>query len=252
VIFSKHDKNTIYLSLNGYRYNDFKPYVFVSKDNGTNWQDISSNLPLSPVNVIREDINKKQILYVGTDNGVFVSFDSGNQWHPFESTLNRVAVHDLVIQPEKNELLVGTHGRSIYKTKLNVFTHFLNEHNQNKNLTIFKIDDIRHSSSWGRTINYSDELIKTLIQATVYSNQDITLNYSITDKDNNILNQGELKLDKGFNLVEVMPIINTSLNEKKLRKMGLSSRKSDDGNIYLSKGEYRLNISDFSRDFLVK
>ena len=252
VIFSKHDKNTIYLSLNGYRYNDFKPYVFVSKDNGTNWQDISSNLPLSPVNVIREDINKKQILYVGTDNGVFVSFDSGNQWHPFESTLNRVAVHDLVIQPEKNELLVGTHGRSIYKTKLNVFTHFLNEHNQNKNLTIFKIDDIRHSSSWGRIINYSDEVIKTLIEATVYSNQATISNYSITDKDNNILNQGELKFDKGFNLVEIMPVINTSLNEKKLMKMGLSSKKSDDGNIYLSKGEYRLNISDFSRDFLVK
>ena len=115
VIFSKHNQSRIYLSLNGYRKNDFKPYLYLSDDNGISWKEISTNLPLSPVNVIREDIKDEKILYVGTDNGLFVSFDLGSNWHPFSSNLPRVAIHDLVIHEGTNELVIGTHGRSIYK-----------------------------------------------------------------------------------------------------------------------------------------
>ena len=119
-IFSKHNQSRIYLSLNGYRKNDFKPYLYLSDDNGVSWKEISTNLPLSPINVIREDIKDEKILYVGTDNGLFVSFDLGSNWHPFSSNLPRVAIHDLVIHEGTNELVIGTHGRSIYKIELDL------------------------------------------------------------------------------------------------------------------------------------
>ena len=252
VIFSKHENNRIYLSLNGYRYNDFKPYIFLSDDNGDNWENISSNLPLSPVNVIREDINRKEILYAGTDNGLFISFNSGKKWHPFESTLNRVAVHDLVIQTEKNDLLVGTHGRSIYKTNLDLFNDFMIEKNEEKPLIIFEINDLKHSNSWGKKSNYSNVFFKSPVKAIVYSDNSVMYDYTIRDNMNNILNKGQLNFDKGFNNIEILPIISESLNKNKLKKIGLSSDKSEDGNIYLSKGNYTLNINGFSRNFSIK
>ena len=119
VQFSKHDPNRIYATLNGYRWDDFTAYVYVSDDLGTSWTDISSNLPKSAVNVIREDATNKNLLYVGTDNGLFVSIDQGKSWHIFDKNIPRVAVHDLFIQETANDLLVGTHGRSIYLLALN-------------------------------------------------------------------------------------------------------------------------------------
>ena len=72
------------------------------------------------------------------------------------------------------------------------------------------------------------------------------------DNFNNILNKGKLNLDKGFNNIEIMPMINYSIATKKLKKIGISSEKSEDGNIYLPKGDYILKINDFSRKFSIK
>ena len=118
VVLSKHHKNRIYATLNGYRYDDFKPYVFISDDNGKNWKTLSNELPISSVNVIKEDPFNENLVYLGTDNGAYISFDNGDSWQPFSNGLNKVSVHDLVIQSEAKELLLGTHGRSIYKTDL--------------------------------------------------------------------------------------------------------------------------------------
>ena len=83
VVFSKHKENRIYVSLNGYRFDDFKPYVFVTEDNGENWKSIHSNLPISSVNVIKEDPYYEDLLYLGTDNGVYMSLDKGLSWNSF-------------------------------------------------------------------------------------------------------------------------------------------------------------------------
>ncbi|MDB4773351.1 glycosyl hydrolase, partial [Flavobacteriaceae bacterium] len=131
IIASEHKKDRVYITLNGYRNDDFKPYVYVSDDRGAHWKSIQSNLPDSPVNVIREDPTNDQILYLGNDQGTFVSFDQGLKWQAFKNGLTTVAVHDLVIQPHVNHLLIGTHGRSIYKTDLSpiqgVNSEFLNK-----------------------------------------------------------------------------------------------------------------------------
>src|SRR6185436_15378904 len=74
---SNFAEGRVYASLNGYRWDDFNPYLFVSEDYGTTWSQIGADLSLEPINVVKEDPVNENILFVGTDNGVYVSFDRG-------------------------------------------------------------------------------------------------------------------------------------------------------------------------------
>ena len=115
---SAFKEGRVYVSLNGYRNDNFGAYLFVSEDYGTSWIQLGNDLPAEPVNVIAEDPKKDNIIYVGTDNGLYASFDMGKTFMVLDINLPRVPVHDIAIQQRENELLVGTHGRSIYVTKL--------------------------------------------------------------------------------------------------------------------------------------
>ncbi len=115
---SAYKESRLYITLNGYRNDDFTAWLFVSNDYGATWQGLGSNLPAEPLNVVKEDPKKEDILYVGSDNGVYASFDMGKTFMSMSHQLPRVPVHDLAIQVRENELVVGTHGRSIYITKL--------------------------------------------------------------------------------------------------------------------------------------
>ena len=114
IIASKFHEGTVYVSLTGYREDDFSTYVYMSDDFGRTWISIASNLPSEPVNVIREDPQKENILYIGTDLGVYASLDKGKSWHSLCLNLPTTPVYDLVVHPRDGELVAGTHGRSIY------------------------------------------------------------------------------------------------------------------------------------------
>jgi photosystem II stability/assembly factor-like uncharacterized protein len=119
VIASQHKENRAYTTLNGYRNDDFTPYLYVSDDYGQSWKRIGTDLPLEPVNVVREDPKNDSILYVGTDGGVYVSFDRGNSFMTWTAGLPKsVPVHDIAIQARDNEIVLGTHGRSLFVSKL--------------------------------------------------------------------------------------------------------------------------------------
>ena len=112
---SRYDAATCYLAVDGHRYDDLKPYVFVTRDYGATWASIVSNLPPSGhVNVIREDPRNKDLLFAGTEFGLFVSFNAGGEWKPLMSGLPTVRVDDVLIHPRDNDLIVGTHGRGIF------------------------------------------------------------------------------------------------------------------------------------------
>ncbi|MBK8611832.1 MAG: glycosyl hydrolase [Chitinophagaceae bacterium] len=115
---SAFKEGRVYASLNGYRNDNFGAYLFVSEDYGTSWSPLGSDLPTEPINVVTEDSKKENIIYVGTDNGLYASFDMGKSFMVMDNNLPRVPVHDIVIQQRENELVVGTHGRSVYVTKL--------------------------------------------------------------------------------------------------------------------------------------
>ena len=120
VMPSMYKEGRVFATLNGYRNDNFSPYLFVSENYGANWQQLGIGLPAEPLNVVKEDPKRENIIYVGSDNGLYVSFDMGKTFMTIGNTIPRVPVHDIAIQQRENELLAGTHGRSIYVTKLDL------------------------------------------------------------------------------------------------------------------------------------
>jgi photosystem II stability/assembly factor-like uncharacterized protein len=119
VIASQYKEGRVYVTLNGYRNDDFNPYLFVSEDYGVTWTQLGKDLPAEPLNVVREDPKNENILYIGSDGGLYVSFDRGQTFMAWNAGLPRsVPVHDIAIQQRDNEIVLGTHGRSFYVSKL--------------------------------------------------------------------------------------------------------------------------------------
>ena len=114
MVASQYDLGTVYMTQNGKREDDCNVYVWKSTDFGETWQDISGNIPLGPVNVIREDPVNRNILYVGTDIGVYVTTDGGKSWAVLGGNLPSCFVHDLIIHPRDNVIVIGTHGRGMW------------------------------------------------------------------------------------------------------------------------------------------
>jgi photosystem II stability/assembly factor-like uncharacterized protein len=144
---SPHDDATVYISLNGYRDDEFKTYLFVSTDYGKNWKSVNGNLPESVANVIIQDPLHADILYCGLDNGTYVSLDNGLNWSLINQFLN-VAAYDMIIHPRDLELIVGTHGRSVYVADVKPL-HKIKTAGQSKGVIAFQPEDIRHSDQWG-------------------------------------------------------------------------------------------------------
>ncbi len=114
VVASAYDLGTVYLTQNGKRDDDFTPYVWKSTDYGKTWTSLAKGVPVGPVNVVREDPVNKDILYLGTDMGVYVTADGGKTWTVLGGNLPTVYVHDLVIHPRDNIIVIATHGRGMW------------------------------------------------------------------------------------------------------------------------------------------
>lgn len=113
VILSRHREGRAFVTLTGYRDDDFAPYVFCTDDHGATWRSIAANLPAQSVNVIREGIDDPDHLFVGTDLGVHASFDGGRSWHSLRGDLPTTPVHDLAIHAS-GDIILGTHGRGVF------------------------------------------------------------------------------------------------------------------------------------------
>ena len=234
VFASNHDEKIVYLSLDGYRWDNFSPYLFKSKNYGKTWESISSNLPDSPINVVIEDNVNEDILYIGNDHGVYISLDQGKTWEPFSNGLTSAAVHDLVIQEDEQHLLVGTHGRSIYLADISLIQNHAID-NQQADIKIFDIKDISFSERWGTKrstdINYFDPNLKFSIFSKM--NKDGSLQIINTNKD--ILFEESISLDTGFNFINY----NLSVSEDINLDFGIESQN---GEKYLGKGTYIISI----------
>ncbi len=110
---------TVYMTQNGKRDDDFTPYVWRSADFGKTWTSIAAGIPVGPVNVIREDPVDKNVLYVGTDTGVYVTTDAGKTWNVLGSGLPSTYVHDLIVHPRDNVIVIATHGRGMWAIDAN-------------------------------------------------------------------------------------------------------------------------------------
>jgi photosystem II stability/assembly factor-like uncharacterized protein len=114
VTASAYQEGTVFVTQNGKHDNDFQVYVYRSDDYGQTWQDISNEISGGPINVIKEDPNAANVLYVGSDQGVFVSINGGANWQVLGSGLPLTFVHDLVIHPRDRVAVIATHGRGMF------------------------------------------------------------------------------------------------------------------------------------------
>ncbi len=115
VLTSNHDQNVIYAVFNNHKNGDFKPYVFVSKDKGTSWTNITNNLPeKGSTYTIAEDHVEANLLFAGTEYGVFFSNNKGGNWKQLKAGVPTIAIRDLAIQQRENDLVMASFGRGFF------------------------------------------------------------------------------------------------------------------------------------------
>lgn len=227
---SRFKESRVYLSLNGYRWDNFEPMIYVSEDYGLNWSRIGNELPNEPVNVIIEDNRNEGLVYVGTDHGVYASLDYGNNFHPFINGLSGAPVHDLVLHPRENDLVVGTHGRSVYIADM-TYLQQIDQNILNKNLHVFKVNNLKYSNSWGNR-NWYGNLIEPSVEIVIFSksNADIEL---LIEGDNGESIKDNYTLENGLNFINHNLLIN-------------------DKNKYLPKGKYKLKVTNLDESSFAK
>lgn len=113
---SRFEAGTAYVSFDNHRQDDYRPYIYKTADYGRTWKPIHKGLPeVGWVHVVREDTRNRNLLFAGTEFGVFASLDGGASWFPLRcANLPTVAVHDIAVHPRENDLIIGTHGRGVW------------------------------------------------------------------------------------------------------------------------------------------
>jgi hypothetical protein len=144
---SAHAAGRAYVAKNGYKFDDFRPYLYRTDDYGETWRSITSNLPTEPINVIVEDVKNPALLFVGNDSGVFVSIDGGGHWVRMNNNVPNVPVHDMLIHPRENDLILGTYGRDLWITNIGPLEE-IDVPLLQKDAHLFRIQDTVQRVTW--------------------------------------------------------------------------------------------------------
>jgi photosystem II stability/assembly factor-like uncharacterized protein len=247
---SNFSKGRVYVALNGYRWDRFDAMVYVSEDNGKSWQRIGLDLPAEPVNVIREDPVNENLLYVGTDHGIYVSLDRGATFMLMDENLPRVPVHDLVVHEQAHDLLAGTHGRSIFKADVAELQQMTADI-LNKTVHVFTVDPITYNDRWGET-RWSrwSGLFEPSVTIPVFVNKGGSGVLKVYAGNGSLMKEQPVDLSKGLNYVEYDLTIDRPLiaaYKKVLKKSKTNFGKKLDskanGSVYLLKGDYKIEFS---------
>lgn len=110
---SRYDKNTAYATFDGHRTGDKKAYIYKTTDGGKTWASLATADIKGYAHVIREDLKSRNLLFLGTEFGLYISIDGGKNWSRFKNNLPQVSIRDMVIQPDEDDLVMGTHGRGV-------------------------------------------------------------------------------------------------------------------------------------------
>lgn len=236
IIPSKHSEGKVYITLNGYRWDNFDAMVYVSENYGNSWKKLGTNLPKEPINAIAEDPEISNLIYIGTDHGVYVSTNGGISFMAMDGGLPNVPVHDLVVHPRDMELIIGTHGRSIYTADIKPIQE-LTKTNINAEIKIMSVEKVKYSKKWGdykygsQWYGYSEPST----QLVVLSKSKGTAKMQVFDT-NDLMYETELTLDKGLNFIEYT-----------LEKTGEAtedgSEPSENGKFYLNKSTFLIEIN---------
>ena len=198
---SKHKKGRAYVSFDNHRFDDNKPYVFMTDDYGKSCKNITSDLPKDySVYDIKEDYIDENLLFVGTEKSVYFTINQGKIWEKLGSNLPSVAIHDLVIHPRDGDLIAGTHGKSIW---------ILDDISplRNLNFNSNKIIPSRESTKWikintGRKQPYFEFRGENPPYGAIinfYSKTEIKGKITITNSSESNLYKRDISLNNGLN-----------------------------------------------------
>lgn len=259
VISSAHDTATVFVSLNGYRWDDFSSYIFMSTDYGKNWKRIGLNLPSEPVNVIRDDPRNPDILYAGTDHGVYVSIDKGKTFMAFSRGLADAPVHDLVIHPRDKEIIIGTHGRSLYAATIKELQQ-LHDSIIRKDLFLFAIDEVRWNKNRGKIFSKWFQKPEKPINIPYWSKNAEIREFTIQAESGLVLKTITDTASAGisyaaYDLSVDSLIINNyfqEFNAKKAIPKDFEWKQQDDGKFYLMPGKYIIEAGREKTTLIIK
>jgi photosystem II stability/assembly factor-like uncharacterized protein len=250
VVASRYDVATVYVAQNGYRDDDWNAYLWKSTDFGKTWKSIVGNLPSESINVVREDPKSKDILYVGTDMGVYVTLDAGATWQTLSGGMPNLPVHDLAIQERMDDLVAGTHARGAYIIDLE-WIRKVNKELLGKDITILESEDMTRRATWGydRREVWDDKAPnEPKLKVGFFTNQAGSSILRLRDAKGAVV--AEVKLDalKGFNTGEISlqltpekPDVPGSFESKtatEVLKDPFAGRRPT----YLPAGEYTLEV----------
>jgi hypothetical protein len=158
VTASKFNPARVYVALSGFQFDDFTPYLFQSDDYGNTFKSIAGNLPMESLNKVKEDTKNEGMIYVASDNGLYVNL-ADLDYTPI-SSMPRVAVHDMAIQEREGEMIVGTHGRSLYKLDIKQLEKMVTANQQHNFVWLHTTDSIEYNSLWGQQKSWNERVPK--------------------------------------------------------------------------------------------
>ncbi|MGF1557540.1 MAG: glycosyl hydrolase, partial [Flavobacteriaceae bacterium] len=176
------------------------------------------------------------------DNGLYVSFNQGTTWEVFQNGLPHVAIHDLVIQPEAKHLLVGTHGRSIYKAEI-AHLQQMTPAIIAKVLHVFALKNIKHSERWGGARSSWMMPNTPGLDLTFYSKSAAAYTAMIKTEDGIVVSETEIDADKGLNILSYDLAFSKAGKLAYLKKHKTELREANDGKTYLLKGSYSIELN---------
>ncbi|ARA92880.1 glycosyl hydrolase [Rhodothermaceae bacterium RA] len=235
---SHHDTARVYVTLNGYRDDHFEAYVYRSDDYGQTWTRLGLDLPPEPVNVIVEDPTDERLLYVGTDHGLYVSIDGGARFMAMMGGMPHVPVHDLKIQARAKDLIVGTHGRSIYVADLEHVQALLDLLDQP--LHAFDLDPVTYRERWGTRAAAWMEYVVPEISLPYFAGVAGTVTIHVDAADGTRLRSWTDAAERGLNYATYDLSVAADRAEAYNRDRPEEARLSaaDNGVVYLKPGTY--------------
>ena len=187
-----------------------------------------------------EDPAKENIIYVGTDHGVYVSVDGGNNYHAFVSGLTNTPVHDLIVHSRENDLVLGTHGRGIYIGNVSLVQQLTSDILA-KTIHAFPIEEITHSTRWGSSWAWRDPYEPTT-NVSFYSNSNGNGKIEVIYK-NQVVSSKEINADKGLNIIELGLETDESFKDLLDDEQKEDYKAAENGDYHLVVGEYTVRIT---------
>lgn len=244
---SAFKEGRVYAALSGFQWDDFNSYLYSSEDFGATWTRIGLDLPMEPVNVVREDPVNENVLYVGTDNGLYVSLDRGKSFMRMTGGLPAVAVHDLVIQPRAHDIVVGTHGRSIWIANVEALED-LQDSIIGKPLYAFDFETVKLGPSWREVDGDWVQVMDAGTDVRYFTKQPGVTSIRLETTGGTLLHEMRDTSEAGLNFARFeVRVDSTNLGayEKELAAKSINAKvdKKDMKNILPVEGEYNMKLT---------